>query len=542
VTRRGFWDVLEIAPTHDRDEIRRAYTRKLKSTNPEDDAEAFQALRAAYEAALRHASGRASPRRRRLETPADRGPPRPAPPPDAAPARSGDGLGPRFVELLALLGKPETSSVDLSAAFTRLCEAPELLDVTTRLEFEVSLAEALLANTPRSNELIEHAARVFGWGSNAIGRPPAIERANRCLNAIRFLGELRSGTHALSDAYRALTEPPRPILLRTRIYRDALDRRVKRLLHFFRVELASARPYAHPDAMKWWGDYLAKPHLSQTLLASLVLVPVAAAAVAATIDGGRVLAASSSAFTIVAGVAAFKLFAMDRGRLWIRLRWPFQIPLGLRLGWAPAGVAFALAAGAATSSVSLQRLFALLTASTALWAWYVRPERTTARPASLWSLVTGDFVLWLWLLGLLVVLPPAQVAAPVLLVVAHLAGGQTLSMYLSEFPLATRARCIAAGAAFALLVFAALLLLPAGTEGILVVLVVVVLLAERALTFALLPAKGRYDFLTLALAILCFYAVVQGGRFFVSALGVGFVVGALIRFFQAYPSERKKAT
>ncbi|RKR37216.1 J domain-containing protein [Paraburkholderia sp. BL17N1] len=51
------WDVLGVEPSADERAVRRAYARLLKQQRPDEDAEAFQRLRYAYESALQMASG-----------------------------------------------------------------------------------------------------------------------------------------------------------------------------------------------------------------------------------------------------------------------------------------------------------------------------------------------------------------------------------------------------------------------------------------------------------------------------------------------------
>ncbi|MBB5263077.1 tetratricopeptide (TPR) repeat protein [Catenibacillus scindens] len=49
------WDILEIEPTKDEDQIKKAYRTKLVHANPEDHPEEFKALRQAYEQAVKEA-------------------------------------------------------------------------------------------------------------------------------------------------------------------------------------------------------------------------------------------------------------------------------------------------------------------------------------------------------------------------------------------------------------------------------------------------------------------------------------------------------
>ncbi|QNM97352.1 J domain-containing protein [Chitinimonas koreensis] len=50
--RNACWHILGIAATADEREVKRAYAKLLKTTRPEDDPDAFQRLRDAFEAAL----------------------------------------------------------------------------------------------------------------------------------------------------------------------------------------------------------------------------------------------------------------------------------------------------------------------------------------------------------------------------------------------------------------------------------------------------------------------------------------------------------
>ncbi|MDO5290365.1 MAG: J domain-containing protein [Pseudomonadota bacterium] len=55
------WQVLGLPPDSDRTAIKKAYAARLKHTRPDDDAQAYQALRQAYEAALQWANTPAAP-------------------------------------------------------------------------------------------------------------------------------------------------------------------------------------------------------------------------------------------------------------------------------------------------------------------------------------------------------------------------------------------------------------------------------------------------------------------------------------------------
>ncbi len=131
----NFWSVLGLAPGQDMAAIKKAYAAKLRTTRPDDDAGAYQQLREAYDAAVRHAKGASNPAAfpARWTEPAPDAPPaehatrapdtnsetRTAqlPPTDApAPAPSGTPAPPPFQDDLAAQAAHKSAAAQKAAA------------------------------------------------------------------------------------------------------------------------------------------------------------------------------------------------------------------------------------------------------------------------------------------------------------------------------------------------------------------------------------------------------------------------------------------
>lgn len=160
----NIWQELGIGPTTDVRRIRQAYAGRLKRVNPEDDAEGFQRLRAAYERAMAHAVlvekglGRS-----------DR-PPLPPHPAAATRASAPEAAGcfaaappvPAAVSSLleALLAADAAGRRDV---LDRMLRAPGWEGLDFLLELQHALARALYAHYRKYHELVGLFIDRFGW-------------------------------------------------------------------------------------------------------------------------------------------------------------------------------------------------------------------------------------------------------------------------------------------------------------------------------------------------------------------------------------------
>ncbi|MDJ0275526.1 hypothetical protein QLH51_01720 [Sphingomonas sp. 2R-10] len=173
--RRGVWATLDLDPTTDRAAIRRAYATRLKAMDVDADPAGFARLRAARDQALAHAAdpdpvtGPAFD----PEPQDDVAPPPPPPSPPSAGAIEAaariDAIDAHYRALRALLFVDDDAppTADELAAIEHhgraLLGDPRLEQVDFATDAERWFAEILAASVPRSDPLLEPAAKAFGW-------------------------------------------------------------------------------------------------------------------------------------------------------------------------------------------------------------------------------------------------------------------------------------------------------------------------------------------------------------------------------------------
>ncbi|MDR3507223.1 MAG: J domain-containing protein [Caulobacteraceae bacterium] len=425
----SIWAVLGIAQTNDRTEIRRAYSRRLKVTHPEDDAEGFKALREAYEHAMALAARGAAIQQAQVPEPAPapepvesvrepelaaadgqaapRAEPEPAPQPaQVLWADQGDAERHRltFRRLQTLVETRTGDPAPVLEAFEALLASPAMDSVSVQEQTEVWIMFLILNNPPLGDVLIEPAIERFGWDHSQIGprfQPRDAVLARR--EDLRALEAIKRTTSPHHRAFVALTRKPKG-------WKHWLDRATLGLPD----EIAALLQIAHnqhrgllldfdPEAVVWWQAYLSKPQFSPAAIWTAAIAPAVAAAslVQSQITPETPLGlieAYGAALAGTLGILAAWLYALARPQARWRETWRWSAPIWAKLGWAPASLSvLALAALIPPSPIATIAL-AVLGFGVAAWAYITgwvdqRPARRLA------SWISGPVAMVLYLFG-----------------------------------------------------------------------------------------------------------------------------------------------
>lgn len=450
----SIWSVLNLEPTRDQKEIRRAYARRLKQTNPEDDAAGFQGLRAAYEHALHYAEHgwnhagdwdqAAEDEDAEVAAPAElvatildaAQAPSPTPPaPTASPSPASD---PRAVERGALeaacarlerLVEQGTEAAELIPALDAVLDAPALDDVGLYARVEQWLAGLIAHGAPQSDPLVAAAIDYFGWEAQAAGpaQPPAVRAVVARLAALDFRDDVATPGHAHHAAWRALIRAPGR---REKIFwrlTPGLPGRVGKLLRHVRWEHPSLLADMNPAALEWWDRFLERPRLSAWVWACMIPGMLAAQLALGLLRPDArwpeavAWSAAGAAVPIAPGLLLLYGMAWPR-RLWAEA-WSWRAPTWMRLGWALAAPGLVVAAALLPASIAATVGVGIAGTLVALWAlvvgepdrrktdndwpWPVRSALTHVVMAAWWAGVTPHLPREVWIQISAALLPAA---------------------------------------------------------------------------------------------------------------------------------------
>ena len=376
------WQTLGIARTHDRGDIRRAYARKLKVTNPEDDPEGFKALRAAYEHALAQA-GRPdivflsdidfTEAETPTPLPLPATVPIPAPvAPQQAPPPPVDTFQADLNRLEALVRAPGADPDAMTALLASALKAPAMDDISLRVATELRIANLLLYQSPRSDPLLRPAIAFFGW-EKAARQVSAPWFVAPILRRDRDQGALKTLKAPDNDHYRAwqeLTAPPKPLDWRRRLFMP-MSGGIRDLLTYIRKHHPTIENDLNSETVAAWEDYFSRPRLDAWTLWSLIfslpcLMVIAWLAWAASPELLPLII-----FPALVPMMAAVLLICHLGYVWPRHLWQrgggfTAIPI-LRYGWGATGLA-ALALSVAPPSWPFMGASGVLSLLTVLWS------------------------------------------------------------------------------------------------------------------------------------------------------------------------------
>ncbi|MGR4866718.1 hypothetical protein [Caulobacter sp. LARHSG274] len=418
------WAVLGVSPVRDRDAIRRAYARRLKVTSPEDDAEAFATLRAAYEEALasldwdwawaddlpsssERVPAEAAVAATRLHP--DFGDTIVAIPGPASEDARGDAFGVSsanaalFLQLETLLREePPPPPAAVEAAFDALLISPAFQEVATQVEVERRVLELIIDEIPRSDPLVRPAMKAFAWTRSGV-----ISRRDNLVDAvldrdsdIGFRRGLTSPGVQLHGAYKALTSPMGSTTRWQARLSPTLELDVRALFREIDTRRATLVADLNPDTYQWWRARLASPGLPAWtiwLVAGLPLL-IALGNGLAQESGFAALGAWVGTQAAAIALAAYYVFGYARPRAWWQETWAWRSPLALRGGWAPAAWGLLLIAPVLPRSPWSLGLVGAAAAVILTWCLITgEPDRRTGTlPWPLRLLIVEIFVIIWW--------------------------------------------------------------------------------------------------------------------------------------------------
>ncbi len=438
----SIWGILGVAPGSDRDTVRRAYARKLRVTNPEDDPQGFMALREAYEAALdqlrwaeadarydaeadENATGTATDRDISGTFPPitadftrDSGPDSRAFPPETAPSpelaafqtlRAADeaDLLARQQALVAALDAPWAPDADaLFTLFNAVLAAPLLAEIAVRAGVEQWMASIIANNIPRADPLVRPAVDHFGWEQQAShGRSHAIYAVLQRLEEGLFAAEAARPHAPLHLGWQSLTTPP---LADWRMRLGALlpgrPAEAAAILATIDNGLPGVRDWLNPQAEQWWRDYGARARVTagNLLLAPLALAVLALFLIALDAPPATLIAAALAA--LAAPFAAVRLVKQPQ-RDWADAPWDH--PDWHFTGWIGALAALPVIAFAVPATPVGVALLALAALPALAWTTIALPLRADIKP---WERI-GGIIRTAWPFGILFSLGAEQLGA-----------------------------------------------------------------------------------------------------------------------------------